>query len=522
MKFASQIAAAAVLLFGALVCTPAPAAFAQVGSSGGGSSPEPVATPLPLSGRTSSGGVTATQSPIPGTTTSVNTLNPTIQVQGSYTGSVSSTADLPFNGRLSLQDAVQRGLRFNLGAVGINQAARQASGQSRIARSALLPNLSAYAQDTEEQVNLAAFGLHFNLPPGFGAFSIPTVVGPFNYFDLRAELTQSVLNFTARDNYRASQDTLRAGQLSAQDARDLVVLAVGGAYLQVIAAEARVVSGKAQLDTANALYQQTLQQFQFGKVPQLDVNRSKVEVLTQQQRLSSLQNDVNKQKINLARLTGLPPTEQYDLSDDIPYSAPPPVVFEDAVKMAMSQRADLKAAEAQVSAAQHERDAARAERLPSIAASANYGDIGTSPSDSHGTFGVVGTLNIPIWAGGRVGGDIEEANAVLAQRQAELDDLKNQIAGDIRDAFSDLQAAASQVDVAQQNLDVTQQTLDQTRQRLEAGVSNNVELVQAQESVVDAELDYINSVFAHNVAKLNLARAMGQAADSLSQYLKVK
>jgi outer membrane protein TolC len=121
-----------------------------------------------------------------------------------------------------------------------------------------------------------------------------------------------------------------------------------------------------------------------------------------------------------------------------------------------------------------------------------------------------------------VSGDIEQAQAALAQRQAELDDLKGQIGADIRNAFSDLQAASSQVDVAQQNLEVTRQTLDQTRQRLEAGVSNNVELVQSQESVADAELDYINSVFAHNVAKLNLARAMGQAADSLPQYLKTK
>jgi outer membrane protein TolC len=518
MKLALRIAGSAAILFIAFLMF-SRAAFAQLGPSGSAAA-APSATSLPLSGRTAqSGSVTATQSPIPGTTTSVNTLNPTIEVQGAYAGSVSG-AQPPFSGKLSLQEAVERGIKYNLGAVGMAQAVRQASGQSKIARSALLPNISGYLQDTEEQTNLAAFGLRFKLSPSSG-FSIPTIVGPFNYFDLRAQLTQSVYDLTARNNYRASQETLRASEFSVDDARDLVVLAVGGAYLQVIAAQARVDSARAQLDTANALYQQTLQQFQFGRVPQLDVNRSKVEVLTQQQRLSSLQNDANKQKVNLARLTGLPPTELYAISDDIPFSPAPPLVFEDALKQALAQRSDLKAAQAQVRAAEREQAAAHAEHLPSLAASANYGDIGTSP-ESHGTFSAVATLNIPIWAGGRVSGDIEQAQAALAQRQAELDDLKGQIGADIRNAFSDLQAASSQVDVAQQNLEVTRQTLDQTRQRLEAGVSNNVELVQSQESVADAELDYINSVFAHNVAKLNLARAMGQAADSLPQYLKTK
>src|SRR4029077_4482424 len=216
----------------------------------------------------------------------------------------------------------------------VAQAMRQAHGQTRVARSALLPNISGDFTETEETVNLAAIGVRFNAP----GFSVPTVVGPFNYMDLRARLTQSVADFTARNNYRAAQESQRATQLSAQDARDLVVLATGGAYLQVIAAKARVQSAQAQLETANAVYQQTQMQFQFGKVPQIDVNRSQVEVLTQKQRLVSLQNDVSKQKINLARLTDLPPNDQYDISDDVPLAAAPPVSLEDAIKQAVDQR----------------------------------------------------------------------------------------------------------------------------------------------------------------------------------------
>jgi outer membrane protein TolC len=466
--------------------------------------------------------VSAAESPIPGTTTSVNTLNPMVQVQGTYSGSADSTAKLPFSGKLSLREAVQRGIEYNLGAVGLATAVRQAHGQSIVARGALLPNLSGYLQDTEQTTDLAAFGIQFKLPPGFSSFSIPTFVGPYNYYDLRAELTQAVADFTARNNYRSSQDVLRANRLSAVDARELVVLAVGGAYLQVIAAQARVESARAQLDSANAIYQQTLEQFQFGKVPQLDVNRSHVEALTQQQRLYSLQNDMGKQKINLARLTGLPPTDRYDITDDVPFSAAPTLTEDDALKQALGQRADLKAAMTQLSAAQRQVAAARDERLPSFSVSANYGDIGATPAQSRGTFGVIGTVHVPIWLGGRTSGDIEQAEATLSQRQAEIEDLKSQIESDVRNAFLDLQAAANEVDVAQQNLQVTRQTLEQTRDRLEAGVSNNVELVQSQETVASAELDYINSVFAHNVAKLSLARAIGQAADNLPQFLKMQ
>jgi outer membrane protein TolC len=127
---------------------------------------------------------------------------------------------------------------------------------------------------------------------------------------------------------------------------------------------------------------------------------------------------------------------------------------------------------------------------------------------------------VPIWRGGRTEGDIEEADAALRQRQAELEDQKSQIESDVRNAYLDLQAASSQVQVAQQNLDVTRQTLAQERQRFEAGVSNDVVVTQAQESVASAQLDYINSVFAHNVAKLSLARAIGNAPQTIRQFLK--
>jgi outer membrane protein TolC len=484
-------------------------------------SEETRANQLPLSGRTGQGGsVTATQSPVPGTTTSVNTLNPTVQVQGPYTGSIQSTMTIPFSGKLSLREAVQRGIEYNLGTVGLTQAVRQARGQARAARSSLLPNLNGNLSETVQQTDLKVFGLRQSSPiPGF---SLPSIVGPFNYFDLRATLSQSLVDLSARNNYRSATETLRANEFSVQDARDLVVLAVGGAYLQVIAAKARVDATRAQLETANTLYRQTSERRAVGLAAQIDVNRSQVQSQTQQQRLVSLQNDLAKQKMNLARLTGLPPNDQYDTSDDVPFSAAPPINFEEAMKQAFEQRSDLKAAEAQVRAAERARAAARGERLPSLSLNADYGVIGTNPAQSHGTFSVVGTLRFPIWQGGRIEGDIAQADAALAQRHTEFEDLKGRIESDVRSAYLDLEAAASQVELAQKNLRVAGENLELTRQRFEAGVSDNLEVVQSQESVAAADLDYINSVFAHNLAKISLARAIGRTADKLPQFVKLQ
>lgn len=498
----------------------APTIVAQTPASGTQSQPTQAAQ-LPLSGRNpQSGSVTATQTAIPGTTNSINTINPTVQVQGPFTGSTSSVAKLPFSGRLSLREAVDRALEFNLGAVGLTEAVRQARGQSKIARSALLPNLNASLSETVQQTNLQALGVRLSLP--FPGFSPPTIVGPFNYFDLRASLSQTVLDLTARNNYRATKEITRANELTVADARDLIVLGVGGTYLQVIAARSRIEAARAQLATAEALYKQTSEQRAAGVVAQIDLNRSQIQLLTQQQRLLSLENDYSKLKVTLARLVGLPPNEQYEITDAIPFTEAPSLTFDAALKQAFEQRSDLKAAQAQVEAAERARAAARSERLPSFAVRADYGVIGTNPSQAHGTFSVVGTVRVPIWQGGRTKGQTEVAESALVQRQAELDDLKGRIESEVRNAYFDLQAAASQVEVAQKNIQVATQNLDLTRQKFEAGVSDNVEVVQSQEALSTANNDYINSVFAHNLAKLSLARAVGRASEALSQFLKLQ
>jgi outer membrane protein TolC len=455
-----------------------------------------------------------------GPATSVNTLNPSVQVQGPYGGSAGSTAKRPFSGTLAMREAIQRGLEYNLGSITIAQAVRQARGQRTVARSALLPNLIGNLSATREEINLAAQGLGtISVPiPGF---SFPTIVGPFGYVDMRARLSQTIVDMAARNTFRAAGETVRANELSVEDARDLVVFTVAGTYLQAIAATAKVGWAQAQLNTANALFQQASERRRVGLVAQLDVNRAQVQVLVQQQRLVSVQNDFAKQKINLARMIGLPPTDQYALSDDVPFSPAPAISLDAVLGEAAATRADVKAADAQVQAAERTLAAARAGRLPSVSVNADYGLIGSTPSQARGTFAVVGTVRVPIWEGGRAAGHIEVAEAAVAQRRAEADDIRGQVESDVRKAYLDLQAAARQLDVADRNRDVTRENLDLTRQRFDAGVTDNVEVVQAQEAVASAELDCISSLFAHNLAKLSLARAAGRAAERVADVLKL-
>ncbi|HEY7212244.1 MAG TPA: TolC family protein [Bryobacteraceae bacterium] len=479
--------------------------------------PASQATPLPLSGRAGqSGSVHAVETPVPGLTSSVNTLNTSVQVEGPYQGSVPGSAK-PFSGKLSLREAIERGLEFNLGTVGLTQAMRQAHGQMRMARSSLLPNLSADLRENVQQINLRALGLRLSTPiPGF---SIPTIVGPFNYFDLRSTLTQTVFDLTALHNYRSAQELVKANEAALKDARDLVVYAVAGAYFQAVAAEGRVGSSRAQAQTAAALLKQTRDRRSVGLAADIDVNRSLVESQTAEQRVTTLENDLAKQKINLARLVGLPPTDTYTLDQSFPTSTSVDLAFDKAFSEALDARADLQSAEAQVRAAERSEKAARAERLPSLAFSADYGAIGTNPAQSHGTFTVVGMLRVPIWNGGRTEGSIEQADAALAQRRAETQDLRGRIEADVRQALLDIETTRKQINVAGNNQKVARQTLDLTKQRFEAGIVDSVEVVQTQESVAAADFDYITSLFSYNLAKATLARAMGNTEQNLARFV---
>jgi outer membrane protein TolC len=441
--------------------------------------------------------------------------------QGDYSGSVPSKLE-PGVLQLSMQDAMDRGLKQNLGLLLSGQDVRTARGARWQELSALLPNVTTSSYVDASQIDLAEFGFIFKFPPSTG-ISIPSVVGPFAYYDSRAYLTQSLFDLQAINAAHSASQSLQSAQYSFKDARDLVILAVGYTYLQAIADEARVETADAQVKTAQALYDQAADQVKAGTSPNIDALRANVELKTRQQDFIQSKNNFAIAKLTLARVIGLAPGQQFELTDKSPYQPFAGLSVEDALGRAYANRSDYQAALADVRAAEYTQKAARDGYLPSLSFSADYGLAGTYDGlNTHGVMDVRGTLNIPIFQGGKVHGDVLEADARLEQSRQRLDNLRAQIDQDVRTALLNIESAEEQVEVARSNIDLADQTLAQSRDRFAAGVTDTVEVVQAEEQVASAHEDYISSLYADNYAKISLARALGLAEQGVKEYFKGK
>ncbi|HVO64786.1 MAG TPA: TolC family protein [Terriglobales bacterium] len=415
---------------------------------------------------------------------------------------------------LSFSDAIARGLQQNLGLLLSADSTMTARGQRWKELSNLLPNFSAGLTENLQTVSLAQFG--FKIP------GIPQIIGPYNYLDARASFSQSVFNWNYIQNQRASVQNVKSAEYSYKDARELVVFAVGNAYLQTIAASSRVDTAQAQVTTARALYTKAVDQQRAGVTAAIDTLRAQVEFQARQQQLIVARNDFAKNKLSLARVIGLPPGQEFTLTDKAPYEPLLTPGLQESLQHAYASRSDYQAALAKLRAAELSRRAATAQHYPDLGFEADYGDIGVSPFHSNGTYHVEGSLRIPIFAGGRTHADVLQTESVLRQNQQQVDNLRAQIDNDVRVAMLDLNAANDQVQVARSSVDLAQQTLTQAQDRFSAGVADNLEVIQAQEAVATANENYISSLYAHNIAKVEYARAIGFAEQGVKQYLKGK
>jgi outer membrane protein TolC len=445
--------------------------------------------------------------------------HPPTSAQNPVFGSVPDHKPTPGVLRLTFSDAIERALRQNLAGLLSEYNTVEARGQKWQQLSALLPNINADVQEANQKVSLEAEGLRNGGP--FGN-NVPRVIGPFSYFDVRASATQRVFDWQAIQKYRSSAIGENVAQFNLKDARDLVVLATGNAYLQALAGAARVETAQAQVETAHALYQKAVARQQAGVAPAIDTLRAQVEYQARQQQLIAATNDFAKQKLSLARVIGLAAGQEFELADKAPYEAFPIPDLETALQRAYSLRADYKAARERLVAAQLERSAATAGYFPTIDMAVNFGEIGKVPGDVLPTYGVVGTLNIPIFQGGRVHGDALKAEAKLRQAQAQMEDVRGQIDQDIRNALLDLKSSSDRVEVAQSSVDLAEQALTQSQDRFSAGITDNLEVIQAQEAVASAHENLISSLYLHNVAKVSYARALGRAEEGVREYLKGK
>jgi outer membrane protein TolC len=417
---------------------------------------------------------------------------------------------------LSLKDALDRALKYNLGVIESGQATRAARAARLGSLSALLPDLRARVSSTIQQIDLKALGIGFHFP----GVNIPTIIGPFSVADARAFLSQEVFNWSDIKNLKSSSESEKASQYTYKNDRELVVLTTANAYLLVVSDAATVDSTRAQVETARVLYQKTSDQHKAGVVAAIDELRSQVELQTQQQRLIAAENQLAIDKLTLARVIGLPNGQEFQLTEAESYAPLAAMGLSEALQQAYAARADYLSAKEQVRAAELATQAAAAENYPSVSVNTDYGDIGSPNfSSSHGTFTFQASLNIPVFQGTRVRADKLQADSALRQRQAELEDLQGKIDDQVRTAFLNLKSSSDLVAVAQSNIGLAHQTLTQAQDRFSSGVADNLEVVQAQESVASAEQSYIASVYSYNLAKVSLAQAIGVAEQSALTYL---
>ena len=438
-----------------------------------------------------------------------------LQVQSPYLGGVPTGEANPTPLSLSLEDAVVRGLRQNLGGLISSDALSGAQGERWRALSALLPDLTTATSFGIRQNDLKAI-IGIDVP------GHPPVIGPFGVFDTRASLDQSVFNWESIEHARSSAAQVKSARDSYKNARELVVLVVASNYLLVIADQSQVESALAQRDTAKALLDQTTDQKAAGLAAAVDVLRSDVELQAREQRLIVARNNLAKQKRVLARAIGLPAGQAFDITTEVAYQPLTTPTLDEALQQAYNSRADYKSLTEQVRSAELQKKAASAERYPTLSVLADYGSIGTNFASNHGTVDAAAELRLPIFQGGRVHGDNLVADSLLARARQRLEDLRAGIDQQVRDAFLDLQDTAQEVSVEKNAVRLATQTLQQSRDRFSSGVTDNIEVVQAQESLADANDTYIASLYRYNIAKISMARATGVAESSYAQYLKGK
>jgi outer membrane protein TolC len=406
---------------------------------------------------------------------------------------------------LSLDDAMQRGLQTNLGIIlsSTQTAGARAARLSQL--QSLLPGVDFSAKEAVMQTDLPAEGLRI---PGF-----PKVIGPFGYVDIRASLSWSVIDVQSLRSYLAARHNFAAAQLSAQDARDMVVLTVGNAYLLVIADQTNVASVQAQVSTAKVSLDQAVDNHQAGTAPLLDELRARVDYQSLEQQLIAAQDSLEKDKLAFARTIGLPLAQSFNLTDTAPYAPFDQLDANALIAQAKANRKDLAALVEQTAAANEQRKAATAARFPVIAADGDYGDIGPTLAHSHGTVDATASLSVPLFEEFALRGQAEQAQAQLDTAKAELSDKNAQVEADVRDALLDIASAQQQVEVARSSKDLAAEALKEAQERYANGVSDNLAVSQAQQSVAQADSQYVVSLYRDNVAKLSLARALGDGRD---------
>jgi outer membrane protein TolC len=448
--------------------------------------------------------------------------------QNPYYGSVTMGAATPDTLKLSLDDAIQRGIAANLAITEARIQQQQTEAQQLESLNELLPSIKAEGSTGAHQYNLATLGFNTSiiskisgLFPNLNTANFSPIV-KVDVTQADAALDWTVLDYAAITRYRAAKESSRAAFYNTQSSRGLVVLNVGNQYLRTLADQSQIESAQSLLRADETLLKQAQAEHEAGTAARLDELRARVQFQTQQQQVIAVENAYDKDLILLKRMIGVPVEQPIQLTDISPYADLEQMSIENARQLAYKSRQDYQGMQRQLRAAQLTRSAARYERLPTLTANGNYGVTGVTHGMYHGTFVAMGQLKLPIFKEAQFRGDAEVAQAQQNDTTSRFADLKQQIDQQLRDSLLDLNSAQTLVQVSQQNVDLATRVLSDANDRFAAGVEDNLPVVQAQATLSQAQSQLISDRLQYNQAKLGLARNLGIVDTQYQTYLHGK
>jgi outer membrane protein TolC len=406
--------------------------------------------------------------------------------------------------RLTLDQAVGLALKQNPTAQIAVLTAAQSVQDKNISRAALLPEADLRVADEAQRVNIQAqFG-------GKAIPGIPRALGPYQIFSAGPSFSAPVFDLSLWRKYQSARNTMDASKATSLSTREQVILLVVSQYIGTLRAVANVQASQSRVDLAQALYDQAADLQKEGVGTGIDTLRANVELQNEKQRLIEAQNDRDTSIFGLSKLLNLDPRQPVELADSLSFFDTPQPEVEGSIEAALAERQEWKSLESQLKAAGAEKKASQDSRLPSLRFDGNWAYFGTSTSNGIPTYTYTGSVNMPLFTGGRIHAEIVRADLEIKKLQQQQDDLRNQIALDVKTALLNLQSARSEVQVANLGVVLSKEEVDQARDRFKAGVANNIEVIQAQDSLSRANDNQIGALYRFNQARADLARSIGQ------------
>jgi outer membrane protein len=407
--------------------------------------------------------------------------------------------------KLTLDEAVKLALKQNPTAqIAILQAA-ESEQDKNTARSALLPQADFSLQQQWQRVNLEAqFGGKLPFP------GVPRSIGPFGIFSTGVGFSGPLFDLTLFRRYQAAHRVENASRENSLSTREQVILLVVSQYIGSLRAEANVEASKSRVDLAQALYDQAGDLQKQGVGTGIDTLRANVELQNEKQRLIEATDDRDTSLFALSRLLNLDPGQKIALADSLSFYDTPQPDVQESIDEALKERPEWKSLEQEIQAQEYSKKAASEERLPSVHYSGDWAQLGTSPSTEFPVYTYAGTISVPLFTGGRIHAEMVKADLEIQALEQQQADLRNQIALDVKTSLLNLDSARNEVQVADLGVTLAKQEVDQARDRFQAGVANNIEVIQAQDSLARANDNQIAALYRFNQARADYARAIGQ------------